>query len=60
MLIRLLEVLARVAEVERFPDRRATLRRHADLAIAAARQGVSDPAGLRDCEERHRAFADGG
>ena len=56
VLIRLLEVLGRVDEVERFPDRRATLRRHADLAIAAARQGVSDPAGLRDCEERHRAF----
>ena len=56
VLIRLLEVLGRVDEVEGFPDRRATLRRHADLAIAAARQGVSDPAGLRDCEERHRAF----
>ncbi len=58
VLIRLLEVLARVAEVERFADRRAALRRHADLAIAVARDGVSDPAGLRDCEARYRSFVD--
>ena len=59
VLIRLLEVLARVDEVERFEDRRATLRRHADLALAVARDGVSDPAGLADCEERHRRFGVG-
>ncbi len=56
VLIRLLEVLARVAEVERFVDRRATLHRHADLAFAVARDGVGDPAGLADCEKRHRIF----
>ncbi|WP_309242868.1 DUF2254 domain-containing protein [Lichenibacterium dinghuense] len=58
VLIRLLEVLCRIAEVERLVDRRATLRRHADLAIAVAREGVSDPAGLIDCEAQFRAFAD--
>ena len=57
VLIRLLEGLDRVAEVERLTDRRATLRRHADLAIAVAREGVSDPAGLADCEKRFSAFA---
>ena len=56
VLIRLLEVLGRVAEVERFSDRRAALRRHADLAIAVARDGMSDPAGLKDCEARYRSF----
>ena len=57
VLIRLLEVLARVAEVERLPDRRAALRRHADLAMAVAREGVTDPAGLADCRARFLAFA---
>ena len=56
VLIRLLEVLARVAEVERFVDRRATLQRHADLAFAVARDGVGDPAGLADCEKRYRTL----
>ena len=57
VLIRLLEVLCRVAEVERLTDRRSALSRHADLAIAVARDGVSDPAGLADCEAQYRAFA---
>lgn len=56
VLIRLLEVLARVAEVERCPDRRAALRRHAELALGAGRDGVSDPAGREDCERRFHAF----
>ena len=56
VLIRLLEVLARVAEVERFADRRATLHRHADLAFAVARDGLGDPAGMADCEKRYRMF----
>ena len=59
VLIRLMEGLSRVAQVERLTDRRAALRRHADLAIAVARDGVSDPAGLADCEKRYRAFAAG-
>ena len=58
VLIRLLEVLGRVAEVERRADRRAALRRHADLAVAAARDGVDDAAGLADCESRHAAFGE--
>ena len=58
VLIRLLEVLSRVAEVERFADRRATLHRHADLAFAVARDGVGDPAGMADCEKRYRIFED--
>ena len=56
VLIRLLEVLGRVAEVERFSDRRAALRRHADLAIAVARDGMTDPAGLKDCEAAYQSF----
>ena len=57
VLIRLLEVLCRVAEVERLADRRSALSRHADLAVAVAREGVDDPAGLADCEARYGAFA---
>ena len=37
---RLLDVLCRVAEVERSTDRVAELRRHADLAVAAARRSL--------------------
>lgn len=56
VLIRLLDVLARVAEVERLTDRTAELRRHADLVIAAARRDVADPSDLVDLEARHRRF----
>ena len=48
VLARMLEVLTRVAEVERQPDRRVELRRHAALVIAAARRDVSEPADLND------------
>lgn len=44
VLIRLLEVLARVAEVERHPQRRAELRRHAALALRTGRIGLRDTA----------------
>ncbi len=53
---RLLDVLSRVAEVERSTDRVAELRRHADLAVAAARRTVDDPQDLADIEERHARF----
>ncbi len=53
---RMLDVLARVAEVERLTDRSAELCRHADLVIAAARRDVADPSDLADLEERHRRF----
>ena len=56
VLIRLLEILTRVTEVERDAHRRAALRRHADLAITVARAGVSDPSGKDDCEQRYRGF----
>jgi len=55
---RMLDVLARVAEVERRPDRAAELSRHADLVMAAARLDVADPSDRADLEERHRRFRD--
>jgi uncharacterized membrane protein len=51
---RMLDVLARVAEVETRTDRTAELARHADLVIAAARRDVADPSDLGDLEDRHR------
>ncbi len=54
VLIRLLEVIGRVAEVERFTTRCDELRRHADLALDAGRKGVTDAAALADIEDRHR------
>ncbi|MHB2211478.1 DUF2254 domain-containing protein [Methylobacterium sp. CM6257] len=56
VLARLLDVLARVAEVERLADRLVVLHRHADLAIAAARRDVADPHDVADLEERHARF----
>jgi uncharacterized membrane protein len=53
---RMLDVLARVAEVERQTDRAAELARHADLVIAAARRDVTDPSDLADLEERYQRF----
>ncbi|WP_342107912.1 DUF2254 domain-containing protein [Methylobacterium sp. SI9] len=53
---RMLDVLARVAEVERLTDRAAELARHADLVIAAARRDVADPSDLADLEDRYRRF----
>jgi uncharacterized membrane protein len=53
---RMLDVLTRVAEVERLTDRAAELARHANLVIAASRRDVADPDDLADLEERHRRF----
>nr|WP_282571866.1 DUF2254 domain-containing protein [Roseomonas acroporae] len=50
VLIRLVSVLRQVGEVEHDPARRATLRRHAVLALEAGRREVKDPAGLADLE----------
>ncbi|MCP1561416.1 UNVERIFIED_ORG: putative membrane protein [Methylobacterium sp. SuP10 SLI 274] len=52
----MLDVLTRVAEVERFKERAAELARHADLVIAAARRDVADPSDFADLENRHRGF----
>ncbi|GJE40780.1 DUF2254 domain-containing protein [Methylobacterium persicinum] len=51
---RMLDVLARVAEVERRPDRSSELCRHAGLVIAAARRDVPDSSDLADLEDRFR------
>jgi uncharacterized membrane protein len=56
VLVRMLEVLTRVAEVERREDRRAELRRHAGLVIAAGRRDVAEPADLMDLEQRYERF----
>lgn len=56
VLIRLLEVLTDVLAVETVSARRASLRRHADLALAAGQEGVEDLAGLADLKARHAAF----
>ena len=45
VLIRLIETIRRVEEVEEDPRRRATLRRHLGLALAAAREEGSLPEG---------------
>jgi len=58
VLARMLDVLIRVAEVERRADRRAELRRHADLVIAAARREVPESADLMDLETRQRRFVE--
>lgn len=56
VLARMLDVLTRVAEVERLTNRTAELARHADLVIAAARRDVADPHDLADLEARHVQF----
>jgi uncharacterized membrane protein len=53
---RMLDVLARAAEVERSPGRVRELGRHADLVIGAARRDVAEPSDLGDLEQRHRRF----
>ncbi|MGU3664178.1 DUF2254 domain-containing protein [Methylobacterium sp. A49B] len=53
---RMLDVLARVAEVERLTDRLRELRRHADLVADAARRDVADQQDLGDLLERHARF----
>jgi uncharacterized membrane protein len=59
VLIHLLDVLAAVLDVETAPARRAALRRHADLALATAREGVRERAALAELEARHAALAQG-
>ena len=53
VLIRLVEVLAAVANCERDPGRLATLRRHAGLVVEDARRTVGTPADLNDLLARH-------
>jgi uncharacterized membrane protein len=56
VLIHLLDVLAAVLAVETAPARCAALRRHADLALAAACEGVGERAALAELEARHAAL----
>ncbi|HJE22648.1 MAG TPA: DUF2254 domain-containing protein [Methylorubrum populi] len=56
VLARMLDVLTRVAEVERRRDRAATLCRHAGLAVAAARRDVAEPSDLADLDARFDRF----
>lgn len=50
VLLRLTETLAGVAAIGTRPDRRATLRRHADLAVASGRGGGLEVVALADLE----------
>lgn len=56
VLLRLMEVLGAVLTVERIPDRRAALRRHTDLVLAAGRQSLGERAVVADLEERYAAL----
>ncbi len=53
---RMLDVLTRVAEVERLTMRLQELRRHADLVQEAAERDVADPHDLDDLRQRHAKF----
>ncbi|WP_043838620.1 DUF2254 domain-containing protein [Muricoccus aerilatus] len=56
VLIRLLETLGRVMDVEARPERQAELRRHLDLALSVGRMCLKDPAALADLEARYAAL----
>ena len=53
VLIRMLDVLAKVAEVERATDRLAELGRHADLVLRAGEEGLADADAVGDLRRRH-------
>ena len=55
VLIRLIEILTRVAEVERLTSRCAALRRHGDLALGAADE-VGDASARDDLARRHEVL----
>ncbi|MBB5696345.1 DUF2254 domain-containing protein [Muricoccus pecuniae] len=59
VLIHLLDVLAAVLTAEDNPGRRAALLRHANLALAAGREGLRDRAALAALEARHAALPGG-
>lgn len=56
VLLRLMEVLGAVLAVEREPARRAALRRHAALALAAGRQHLGEGDAMAALEARHAAL----
>ena len=56
VLMRLLEVLSAVASCERDPQRRGSLRRHADLVLGDAERTIQTPSDLADIRSRHARF----
>jgi uncharacterized membrane protein len=56
VLIRILEVLTQVVSCDRDHDRRASLKRHADLVLADAGRHIHTPADFEDVRRRHSAF----
>jgi uncharacterized membrane protein len=57
VMIHLIEVLGLVGEVEQDPGRRATLRRHADLALSEGEAKMTNPADIADLRRRYGALA---
>lgn len=53
--IRLLETIATVAEFARRPADRAALRRHADMILGGASEGIPEREDRQQVEERHSA-----
>ena len=59
VMIRLLDVLTAVIAGESYPERRAALRRHADLVWSNAQRDIGNEADLADVARRHAAAHDG-
>ena len=57
VMIRLVDVLTKVASVERTKTRLVHLSRHADLALAAGQKGLEDSAARADLLHRHEVFS---
>lgn len=56
VLIRMMDVLTAVAHCEHAPERRGTLRRHAELVLVDAARTVENASDLHDLRTRHAAF----
>jgi uncharacterized membrane protein len=56
VLIRMLDVLVKVAQVERMADRVAVLRRHAELAFKVGHESLADQAAKADLRRRWEIF----
>lgn len=55
--VRLMEVIAQIAEAARQPQDRVALQRHADAILRATRDGLSQPEDRRRVEDVHREVA---
>ncbi|MBU2288454.1 MAG: DUF2254 domain-containing protein, partial [Gammaproteobacteria bacterium] len=56
VLIRMLEVLTAVAACELDPERRAVLKRHADLIVVSAGQEIATASDMADIQRRRSVF----